>query len=77
MSNAMNAATNFFNQNLYGFLILLIAAFFYYVNKDVAGATFFGAGAALMGVRNQQPQAPNTETVTSVKQITPDSLASK
>lgn len=77
MQNAMNAATNFFNQNLYGFLILLIAAFFYYVNKDVAGATFFGAGAALMGVRNQQPQQPNTETVTAIRQLTPDPPASK
>lgn len=72
MNNAINAATNFFNQNLYGFLILIIAAFFYYVGKDVAGATFFGAGAALMGVRQPQQQLPNTETTTSTKQISPE-----
>lgn len=71
MSAVMNAATNFFNQNLYGFLILLMAAFFYYRGMNEAGATFFGAGAALMGVRQQQPQAPNTVTTTSTTQLTP------
>ncbi|HEY1645262.1 MAG TPA: hypothetical protein VGF75_02655 [Candidatus Saccharimonadales bacterium] len=75
MQNAMNAATNFFNQNLYGFLILLLAAFFYYINKDVAAATFVGIGAALMGVRQPQQQPPNTQTTTSTVQLTPEAGA--
>jgi hypothetical protein len=33
-----------------------------------AGATFFGAGAALMGVRQPQTPAPNTvQTVSNVQ----------
>lgn len=71
MNNAINAATNFFNQNFYGFLIILVAAFFFYVNKDVAGATFFGAGAALMGVKQPQMPQPNTTTTTSTTQLNP------
>jgi hypothetical protein len=65
MDNTVNAISNFFNQNFYGFCILLMAAFFYYHKLDVAGATFFGAGAALMGVRQPQVQAPNTVVTTS------------
>jgi hypothetical protein len=65
----MNAVSNFFNQNFYGFCILLMAAFFYYRGLNEAGATFFGAGAALMGVR-QQPA--NTVTTTSTVQATPE-----
>ena len=72
MSNAMNAVSNFFNQNFYGFCILLIAALFYWHGLNEAGATFFGAGAALMGVRQPQQQAPNTETRTSTVQLTPE-----
>lgn len=75
MQNIIYAASNFFNQNFYGFCILLMAAFFYYHKLDVAGATFFGAGAALMGVRQAQPQTPNTTTTTSTTQTEPISGA--
>lgn len=71
MNNVVNAITNLFNQNFYGFCILIVAAFFFYHKLDVAGATFFGAGAALMGVRAPQQQAPNTIQTTSTIQAEP------
>lgn len=71
MANIINSISGLLNQNFYGFCTLAVAAFFYWHKLDVAGATFFGAGAALMGVRQPTVQPPNTMTTTSTTQIEP------
>jgi hypothetical protein len=60
MSIAANVATNFLNQNFYGFCLLLIAAFFFYHKMNEAAQAFSYIGSALMGIRQLMPQAPAT-----------------
>jgi hypothetical protein len=60
MSTAVNAATNFLNQNFYGFLLLLIAAFFFYQKNNEAAQAFSYIGSALMGIRQLTPSQPST-----------------
>lgn len=60
MSTAVNAATNFLNQNFYGFLLLLVAAFFFYQGKNEAAQAFSFIGSTLMGVRQLPTAQPST-----------------
>jgi hypothetical protein len=60
MDKLSNAVSPFLNQNLYGFLILLIAAFFFYEKNNEAGQPFLYIGAALMGFSRPQPSAGAT-----------------
>ena len=70
MKNTMHSIGNFLDQNLYGFLLLLIAAYFYKTGEVQGATAFFGAGSALIGVKKPQAQA---ETTTTLSTDTPSS----
>lgn len=74
MNNMIKSVANFLDHNFYGFLLLLLAAYFYKIHNGEAGVAFFGAGTTLMGVNKlvQPPQEtvkvtanPPTATVTT------------
>lgn len=71
MSTIANVATNFVNQNFYGFCLLIIAAFFFYHGMNEAAQAFSYIGSALMGIRQMIPKAPNTIQTTSTIQAEP------
>jgi hypothetical protein len=71
MSAIANVATNFINQNFYGFCLLIIAAFFFYHGMNEAAQAFSYIGSALMGIRQMTPQAPNTIQTTSTMHTEP------
>jgi hypothetical protein len=75
MSAIANVATNFINQNFYGFCLLLMAAFFFYHGMNEAAQAFSYIGSALMGIRQMTPQLPNTTTTTSTIQADPQAGA--
>lgn len=67
MTNWTNLLKDLFNQNFYGFCLLIVAAFFFYLGKNEAAQAFSYIGSALMGVR-QYSSAPtlNTAEVTII-----------
>jgi hypothetical protein len=59
--------SNFLNQNFYGFLLLLVAALFFWHGNNEAAQAFSYIGSALMGVtRNPGSQTINTGSVETI-----------